>query len=69
MARLKMHGGYTRDRTTKRVVYWTCGHDIYVNESETPPLECSTCGAMSDTALEGFIKTKKLIIADIPVEY
>lgn len=70
MARPHMNGGYTFYPSNKKAVYWTCGHECYFAATGgTPSIACPTCAAMTDTVLEEFIKTKKLLIDPVLTEY
>jgi hypothetical protein len=68
MPKLKMHGGYTLDRSVVGMgmaTYWTCGHTAICGpEPAEPSMDCPKCAAMDETELRELIKTRKIVFAD-----
>jgi hypothetical protein len=66
MPKLKMHGGYTLDRSDGITTYWTCGHTVRITPGPDaePATECPKCAAMSDDELQELIKMRNIVFAD-----
>lgn len=61
--RLRVQGGYTRYMPDGKVVWWTCGHEGYgFGGAAQPTVDCPYCHAMTDEALDRYVKEKNLTI-------